>query len=76
MTLRAEQGLVVQAAVNYADEAGASIARKNFNEDLQKLRALLPLGIQELKPLAKEAEQLVAEGFSAVKVRLGRPEAL
>ena len=29
------------------------------------------LGIQELKPLAKEAEQLVAEGFSAVKLRLG-----
>ena len=33
------------------------------------------LGIQELKPLAKEAEQLVAGGFSAVKLRLGRPEA-
>ena len=33
------------------------------------------LGIQELKPLAKEAEQLVAEGFSAVKLRLGRPTA-
>ncbi|MEO8144297.1 MAG: enolase C-terminal domain-like protein [Betaproteobacteria bacterium] len=33
------------------------------------------LGIQELKPLAKEAEQLVADGFSAVKLRLGRPTA-
>jgi mandelate racemase len=33
------------------------------------------LGIQELKPLAKEAEQLVADGFTAVKLRLGRPEA-
>jgi mandelate racemase len=33
------------------------------------------LGIQELKPLAKEAEQLVAGGFAAVKLRLGRPEA-
>jgi mandelate racemase len=33
------------------------------------------LGIQELKPLAKEAEQLVAAGFSAVKLRLGRPAA-
>lgn len=33
------------------------------------------LGIQELKPLVKEAEQLVAEGFSAVKLRLGRPTA-
>ncbi|HVP08295.1 MAG TPA: enolase C-terminal domain-like protein [Burkholderiales bacterium] len=33
------------------------------------------LGIQDLKPLAKEAEQLVAEGFSAVKLRLGRPSA-
>ena len=33
------------------------------------------LGIQDLKPLAKEAEQLVAEGFSAVKLRLGRPTA-
>ena len=33
------------------------------------------LGIQELKPLAKEAEELVDEGFSAVKLRLGRPTA-
>jgi mandelate racemase len=33
------------------------------------------LGIQELKPLAREADQLVAEGFSAVKLRLGRPTA-
>ena len=33
------------------------------------------LGIQELKPLAKEATELVAEGFSAVKLRLGRPTA-
>jgi mandelate racemase len=33
------------------------------------------LGIQKLKPLVKEAEQLVADGFSAVKLRLGRPEA-
>ena len=33
------------------------------------------LGIQDLKPLAREAEQLVAAGFSAVKLRLGRPTA-
>jgi len=33
------------------------------------------LGIQDPKPLAKEAEQLVADGFTAVKLRLGRPEA-
>jgi len=33
------------------------------------------LGIQELKPLVKEAEDLVADGFSAVKLRLGRPTA-
>jgi len=33
------------------------------------------LGIQELKPLAQEAEQLVADGFAAVKLRLGRPTA-
>ena len=33
------------------------------------------LGIQELKPLAKEAQALVADGFSAVKLRLGRPTA-
>src|SRR5258706_10957169 len=33
------------------------------------------LGIQELKPLAKEAEALIADGFSAVKLRLGRPTA-
>ena len=33
------------------------------------------LGIMPLKALAKEAEELVAEGFDAVKLRLGRPEA-
>jgi mandelate racemase len=33
------------------------------------------LGIQDARSLAKEAEQLVAEGFSAVKLRLGRPTA-
>ena len=33
------------------------------------------LGIMPLKPLAKEAEMLVKEGFSAVKLRLGRPHA-
>ena len=33
------------------------------------------LGIMPLKPLVKEASELVAEGFSAVKLRLGRPEA-
>ena len=33
------------------------------------------LGIMALKPLSREAEQLVAEGFSAVKLRLGRPDA-
>lgn len=33
------------------------------------------LGIMPLKPLVREAEELVAEGFSAVKLRLGRPRA-
>jgi len=33
------------------------------------------LGIQPLKPLLKEAEALVGEGFSAVKLRLGRAAA-
>jgi mandelate racemase len=33
------------------------------------------LGIQALKPLAREAEQLAGEGFTGVKLRLGRPEA-
>jgi len=33
------------------------------------------LGIQPLKPLLKEAETLVGEGFSAVKLRLGRARA-
>lgn len=32
------------------------------------------LGIMAPKPLAKEAEKLVGEGFSAVKLRLGRPD--
>ncbi|MGH8687167.1 MAG: enolase C-terminal domain-like protein [Burkholderiales bacterium] len=34
------------------------------------------LGIMPLKPLAKEAVALVKEGFSAVKLRLGRPHAI
>jgi len=33
------------------------------------------LGIMPLKPLVKEAVELVEEGFAAVKLRLGRPEA-
>jgi len=33
------------------------------------------LGLMPLKPLAKQAAELVDEGFSAVKLRLGRPEA-
>jgi mandelate racemase len=33
------------------------------------------LGIQPLKPLSKEAVELVKEGFRAVKLRLGRPNA-
>lgn len=33
------------------------------------------LGIQPLGALVREAEELVAEGFSAVKLRLGRPKA-
>jgi len=33
------------------------------------------LGISKIKDLARESEALVAEGFSAVKLRLGRPEA-
>jgi len=33
------------------------------------------LGIMEVKPLAQEAAELVHEGFRAVKLRLGRPDA-
>lgn len=33
------------------------------------------LGIMPLEPLAKEAVELVKEGFAAVKLRLGRPHA-
>src|SRR5256886_16809065 len=33
------------------------------------------LGIMPLKPLVKEAAELLEEGFSAVKLRLGRPAA-
>ncbi|TMH66075.1 MAG: mandelate racemase [Betaproteobacteria bacterium] len=33
------------------------------------------LGIMPLAPLAKEADELVAEGFRAVKLRMGRAEA-
>jgi len=33
------------------------------------------LGIMPVKALVKEAEELVAEGFGAVKLRLGRPQA-
>ncbi len=34
------------------------------------------LGLLKIKDLTREAGQLVAEGFSAVKLRLGRPQAL
>src|SRR5207344_2241275 len=33
------------------------------------------LGLLKTKELTREAEQLVADGFSAVKLRLGRPTA-
>jgi mandelate racemase len=33
------------------------------------------LGIMDTAPLAREAEELVNEGFRAIKLRLGRPEA-
>jgi mandelate racemase len=33
------------------------------------------LGISKIRDLVKESEQLVDEGFSAIKLRLGRPEA-
>jgi len=33
------------------------------------------LGILKIKDLIKESEQLIAEGFSAIKLRLGRPTA-
>jgi mandelate racemase len=33
------------------------------------------LGIQKIKDLAEESEELVTEGFAAVKLRLGRPAA-
>jgi len=33
------------------------------------------LGIAKTKDLVEEAEEMVAEGFSAIKLRLGRPEA-
>jgi mandelate racemase len=34
------------------------------------------LGIMPLRPLAKEAVELVKEGFSAIKLRMGRPHAI
>jgi mandelate racemase len=33
------------------------------------------LGLMPLKPLVKEARELVDEGFAAIKLRLGRPDA-
>src|SRR5436190_19685990 len=33
------------------------------------------LGIMDVKPLAQEASELVDEGFRAVKLRMGRPDA-
>jgi mandelate racemase len=33
------------------------------------------LGIMDLKPLAQEATELVGEGFRAIKLRMGRPDA-
>jgi hypothetical protein len=48
ITVTATKGLEVKAEVTFADNTQASIARKNFNEDLTKLRMLLPMGIKEM----------------------------
>jgi mandelate racemase len=76
---------IVLFALSAIDMAAWDVLGKALGLPLVRLLGAAPrpipaynskgLGIMPLEPLAKEAAELVAEGFRAVKLRLGRPEA-
>src|SRR5436190_20673804 len=67
------------------DMAAWDAAGQALGQPLARLLGAMPrpipaynskgLGIMPLKPLVKEAAELLEEGFGAVKLRLGRPDA-
>jgi mandelate racemase len=76
---------IVLFAMSGIDMAAWDVLAQSLKQPLVRLLGGAPrpvraynskgLGIMPLAPLVKEAEALVAEGFGAVKLRLGRPEA-
>ena len=76
---------IVLFAMSGIDMAAWDAAGQAFGQPLARLLGATPrpipaynskgLGIMPLKPLVKEALELLTEGFSAVKLRLGRPDA-
>jgi mandelate racemase len=76
---------VVQFALSGIDMAAWDALAQAMQQPLVRLLGGAPrpvlaynskgLGIMPVRELAKEAEELVAEGFGAVKLRLGRPQA-
>jgi mandelate racemase len=76
---------IVLFAMSGIDMAAWDAAAQALGQPLVRLLGAEPrpipaynskgLGIMPLKSLAKEAGELVGEGFSAVKLRLGRPRA-
>src|SRR5437879_9572133 len=76
---------IVLFAMSGIDMAAWDAAGQALGQPLARLLGAVPrpipaynskrLGIMPLKPLVKEAAELLEEGFGAVKVRLGRPDA-
>ncbi|HEX5091198.1 MAG TPA: enolase C-terminal domain-like protein [Burkholderiales bacterium] len=76
---------IVLFAMSAIDMAAWDVLAQSMKQPLVRLLGGAPrpvraynskgLGIQPLPALVKEAEELVAEGFRAIKLRLGRPEA-
>jgi mandelate racemase len=76
---------IVLFAMSGIDMAAWDAAGQALGQPLARLLGATPrpipaynskgLGIMPLKPLVKEAAELLEEGFSAVKLRLGRPDA-
>ncbi len=76
---------IVLFAMSGIDMAAWDAAGQALGQPLARLLGATPrpipaynskgLGIMPLKPLVKEALELLTEGFSAVKLRLGRPDA-
>jgi len=76
---------IVLFAMSGIDMAAWDAAGQALGQPLARLLGAMPrpipaynskgLGIMPVEPLVKEAAELLEEGFSAVKLRLGRPDA-